>query len=288
MAETWSRPPQIGKRVLVISFFTGIGGALVALRYHGYHIVQVAYSEVDKSCLKVLRAHFPRAVELGAVEGVKLARFKRWFQDWSKDFDVVLFDTGSPCQGFTLLSAQRLGLEDYRSELFWWVPPAIVAAADALAGSGKRMGFVEENVVMEEKPRKALSYALGCMPLQIPSTSESVARRSRNYWTNIPLEMEPTERVQERDGWLEVTLAGSPPNISHTVPEGWHMQNLSPGEQVFTLTCCQAMPKPPRCPTRNMAAASPQAIKRWHGHQYRYPLAAYEDKGILHDDKEAG
>ena len=33
ISEAWGVPPQPGKRVFVISVFTGIGGALVALRF---------------------------------------------------------------------------------------------------------------------------------------------------------------------------------------------------------------------------------------------------------------
>ena len=258
---------------------------MVALRYHGYHVAHVAYAENDASCLRILRAHFPRATELGPVEGIQMSRFKRWFQDWSKEFDIALFDSGSPCQGFTMLSAERKGLEDSRSELFWYVPPAIVAAGDALAGSGKRLGFVEENVNMPEAPRRIISHALGCMPMLIESASASMARRRRNYWTNIPLEVTPMERVDEREGWLDVVFEGQPPDISHTVPEGWTMPDLIPGQQVFTLTCCQPMKRPPKCPTRDVGAASEEAHNRWRLDQYRYPLPAYEDCNGLHDGK---
>ena len=90
IGECWGTPPVRGKRVFVVSCFTGIGGALVALRFHGYHVVHVAYSEKDASCLRILRKHFPRATELGPCENVQTTR---WFQDWAKEFDLVLFDS---------------------------------------------------------------------------------------------------------------------------------------------------------------------------------------------------
>ena len=116
---------------------------------------------------------------------------------------MLLFDSGSPCQGFTLLSAERKGLDDERSALFWYVPPAIVAAGEALAGSGKRMGFVEENVRLEAMPRRVISYALGVLPMSIESQSESIARRHRMYWTNIPIAVESrTTWYSMRSGWM--------------------------------------------------------------------------------------
>ena len=58
--EQWTRlPVDVHKSVFVISYFTGIAGALVALKYKGYHVVHVAYSETDEQCLRVLRARFP-------------------------------------------------------------------------------------------------------------------------------------------------------------------------------------------------------------------------------------
>ena len=45
------------------------------------------------------------------------------------------------------------------------MPPAIVAAGEALAGSGERMDFVEENVRLEPMPRRVISYARGVVPM---------------------------------------------------------------------------------------------------------------------------
>ena len=59
------------------------------------------------------------------------------------------------------------------------------------------------------------------------------------------------ERVDERDGWLNVMLEGQPPDVSYAVPEGWKMPDLRPGQQIFTLTCCQPVKRPPKCPTRD-------------------------------------
>ena len=138
--EQWTKlPVDAAKSVFVISYFTGIAGAVVALRYNGYQVVHIAYSETDPDCLSVLRTRFPRATSLGDCTKIDHRRFKRWMMDWSRDFRMLLFDSGSPCQGFTLLSAERKGLDDERSALFWYVPPAIVAAGEALAGSGERM-----------------------------------------------------------------------------------------------------------------------------------------------------
>ena len=54
----------------------------------------------------------------------------RWMQDLAQDFSYC-------CSTLALLAKE--GLEDERSALFWYVPPAIVAAGEALAGSGERM-----------------------------------------------------------------------------------------------------------------------------------------------------
>ena len=118
LRQGWTLPTDPNKTVFVIFLFSGIGGALVALRHHGYHVVQVAFSEIDEACRRVMAARYPQAINLGDVREINLDRFKRLFQDWSKEFKLVLFDdTGSPCQGFTFLSAQRKGLLDVRSEL---------------------------------------------------------------------------------------------------------------------------------------------------------------------------
>ena len=124
--EQWTKlPVDATKSVFVLSYFTGIAGAGVALRYGGCQAVHNAYSEMDPDCLSVLRTRFSRATSLEDCTNIGHRRFKRWMQVWAKDFQLLLFDSGSPCQGFTLLSAERKGLDDERSALFWYVPPAI-------------------------------------------------------------------------------------------------------------------------------------------------------------------
>jgi site-specific DNA-cytosine methylase len=85
---------------------------------------------------------------------------------------------GSPCQGFSF-AGKQLNFKDERSKLFF----EFIKAKETL----KPKYFLLENVIMKKEYQNAISALVGCEPIRIESSLFSAKKRSRLYWTNIPV-----------------------------------------------------------------------------------------------------
>ena len=256
-----------------MSFFAGILAIALCVRRAGYSITAVLFSETLASCIRTILHHFPDAIDMGPMPQPDLTKARAAVQEWGGTFDLLLLDSGSPCQGFTSLSSGRLGMNDPRSGLFAAIPNCFQVVADMVIGLGVKVAFIQENVLMEPHWQACISDALGVIPLKLSASSFSVASRNRLVWTNTPFRPQHDEVREGHTDHIAVSFPGSPSPPS--LPEGWHL-NVAPGQSMCTLTSCRPYSSPPRGAARIAAQASTEAVSRWRADKYRYPPFAYE------------
>lgn len=166
------RPTRIEN---VLSLFDGLSAAQIALRRAGIEVGNYHASEIDKYCIKVTQARFPDTIQLGDITKIR-------GQDLPKNIDLII--GGSPCQGFSFMSNDRLDFEDARSKLFF----EFVRLVDEI----NPRYFMLENVRMSKQSKEVINGYFG-EPHQINSALLSGQQRNRYYWTNIPNIKQPDD-----------------------------------------------------------------------------------------------
>lgn len=152
----------------VLSLFDGMSCGQIALNKAGIKYNNYFASEIDKYAVKVSSENFPNTINLGDVTKIDFKRLPK----------IDLLIGGSPCQGFSF-AGKQLNFNDPRSALFF----EYVRALKEL----KPKWFLLENVRMKKESENVISEHLGVMPVKIESSDFSAQKRTRLYWTNIPI-----------------------------------------------------------------------------------------------------
>ena len=151
----------------VLSCFDGMSCAQIALERAGIEVDNYYASEVNKSAIKVTQANYPNTIQLGDINTLDLASLPK--------IDLVI--GGSPCQDFSILKANRKGLDGEKSKLFY----TFLKIKNELNPEF----FLLENVKMRKDSYEKLNDYLGVDGVLINSSLVSFQARPRYYWTNI-------------------------------------------------------------------------------------------------------
>ena len=157
----------------VLSLFDGMSCGRIALDRIGVKVNKYYASEIDKYAIKVSKANWDDIIQLGDVNGIK-----QWYEDNQPSIDLMLM--GSPCQGFSNASKDKLNFEHPQSKLFF--------VAVEIMKLVKPKYFLLENVNMKKEWQDIISDYMGVKPIKINSALFSAQSRNRLYWTNIPFD----------------------------------------------------------------------------------------------------
>lgn len=156
----------------VLSLFDGMGCGRIALERAGIDVNSYYASEIKNHAIKVAKHNYPSIVHVGDVRELNVLEL-------GVNFDLLI--GGSPCQDFSILNKERLGLRGEKSSLFYqffWI-------LNEIRTYNKDVKFILENVVMEKWQQDEISKFLGVEPVLIDSSLVSFQKRKRLYWTNI-------------------------------------------------------------------------------------------------------
>jgi DNA (cytosine-5)-methyltransferase 3A len=170
IVEVGSTNNSKGNGMNVLSLFDGMSCGQIALERAGIKVSNYYASEIKKHAIKVAIDNYPNTIQVGDVTKLD--------EDYLKSLNIDLLIGGSPCQDFSILNKERLGLRGEKSSLFFqyfWILKAI-----------KPKYFLLENVIMEQWQQDEISKFLGVEPIMIDSKLVSFQMRRRLYWTNIP------------------------------------------------------------------------------------------------------
>jgi DNA (cytosine-5)-methyltransferase 3A len=152
----------------VFSVFDGMSTGQIALNKAGIVYDKYYASEINKDCIKVTQAHFPKTIQLGDISNIKGSDLPQ----------IDLFIGGSPCQSFSPAISTNTGF-DGKSKLFFEYV--------RLLKECKPKYFLLENVQMKKEWEDIITSHIGINPVLINSDLFSAQSRPRLYWTNIPL-----------------------------------------------------------------------------------------------------
>jgi len=161
----------------VLSLFDGISCAQEALSQLGVEPEVYYSSEVDRNAIKQTQSNFPKTIQLGDV-----LNWREWGLDWSS---IDLLMGGFPCQAFSFSGKQK-GFDDERGKL------AIVTSEilDHAKKENPKLKFLFENVKMKKEHLEYINSIIGVDAVELNSINTSAQNRVRNYWTNIPIDLD--------------------------------------------------------------------------------------------------
>ena len=163
------------KSLNVLSLFDGMSCGQIALERAGVPVNAYYASEIDKYAVQTAKKNYPNTIHLGDVRDVK--------GDDLADIDLLI--GGSPCQGFSF-AGQQLNFDDPRSKLFFEFV--------RIKNETQPKYFLLENVKMRKESEQVITDILGVEPIEINSNLVSAQNRKRLYWTNIPFDLNITDK----------------------------------------------------------------------------------------------
>lgn len=163
------------KALNVLSLFDGMSCGRIALDRCGIPVNTYYASEVDRYAIEIAKKNYPDTIHLGDVKDVK--------GDDLADIDLLI--GGSPCQGFSFAGGQ-LNFDDPRSQLFFEFV--------RIKNETQPKYFLLENVKMRKESEAIITELLGVEPIEINSNLVSAQNRKRLYWTNIPFDLNITDK----------------------------------------------------------------------------------------------
>lgn len=152
----------------VLSLFDGISCGQVALERANIKVDEYFASEIKQIAINVTQQHYPNTIQIGDVNKINGNDYK--------NIDILM--GGSPCQDFSLMKTNGLGLEGDKSKLFYQYLRLLKEIEPKY--------FLLENVRMNKKSERELNEYLGVTGIHINSKLVSYQNRPRIYWTNIP------------------------------------------------------------------------------------------------------
>ena len=165
--------PQV---VVAIDFFAGIGGLSRALQLADVKVAHLLVVENDPACRRLNAVRWPGCELMSDIQVTKkeLEKAIRGVPGLTG----VIAGGGSPCQGFSQLSANRKHLEDPRSKLFYRLCEVFGWIADICG----------EMEVGDDADVEEMSEELGAPPIRVCLSGLSRVRRPWLYWSNADLE----------------------------------------------------------------------------------------------------
>ena len=267
--------PQV---TLVFDFFAGIGGLSRALEMAQMKVDRLVVIEQDPSCRRLNSVRWPGCDVWTDINRVTKKDVERMMRS-VPGLTGVISGGGSPCQGLSMLSSQRLHLEDPRSKLFYKYSE-ILGWIDEVASEMKVWSIqLLENVLGDDKDIEEMSSVLGVRPILACASGLSRVRRPRLYWCNVRLEDHSSYSQSHFDLYDEIVFEEDPEPIEKVADEGWHWPHGEVDGQLKLPTFTRAIPRkrPPPDPA-GLASCDKDTVKMWKEDRMKFPPYTYKEE----------
>ena len=158
----------MNKQLLHLDLFSGIGGFALAAQWAGFKTV--GFSEINPSCNRILKKHFPDVFNYGDIKTIT-------GQDIGK---VDIITGGFPCQPFSTASAgKRKGTADDR--YLWPEMRRVISECKPTWICGENVAGINGMALNEVvSDMEALGFKV--QPFNIPACALGFDHRRARYW----------------------------------------------------------------------------------------------------------
>eukprot|EP00438_Fugacium_kawagutii_P035840 Skav200292 [mRNA] locus=scaffold2127:400532:404444:+ [translate_table: standard] len=271
VSESLDSPQQ----VIVFDCFAGIGGLSRALQLAEVNVARLVVIEKEKSCRRLNSVRFPGADVWTDIKKVT-----------KKDIEKVITKTpgatgviaggGSPCQGLSRLSANRIHLEDERSKLLFDLVRVLGYVQEICKEKGIWCVAFVENVEADEGDVSEMSEALDMVPVKVCSSHLSRVRRPRLFWANIRIRDHPCFTRSKGDRYDELLFEAPLEPLKLILDEGWRWKGAESDEALKLPTFTRAIPwsRPPAAPA-GIHQCNEETLGRWRQDRMKFPPYTY-------------
>lgn len=182
----------------VLSLFDGMSCGRIALDRVGVKVEKYFASEVDKNAIKVSKANWPDAIQIGDVTKVSYKDGVLFTEFGNYEVEIDLLIGGSPCQSISNLG-NGSGLAGKSSLFYHYL---------RIKEEVSPKHFLLENVVGNKNAIDVITNEIGVEPVLINSSLVSAQSRKRYYWTNIAFKLPNDKNINLVD-ILEATISQS-------------------------------------------------------------------------------
>lgn len=276
-----SRLREIGVKPSIITFewFAGVGGMSRALERLHLSTHQAAVCECDQDCVDILRGMLPGCEVWKDICEVTEEDIRRFFDRWP-DAQGVIQSGGSPCQGLSKLSSERLHFEDPRSNLFFQLVRVMKLVKKEAAVRGMWHVGLVENVVCDPHNQETFRRETQWDQWLLCSGSLSHVRRPRFFWVSENINFDGVGLVEPAPHYKVARVASEREACSLWVAPGWKWLSEECPVSLPTFTRSIPRKRPPVNPA-GIKSTPLEAQRRWKEDSFRYPPYTYQDKFCL-------
>ena len=269
---------ECSQEFFTIEWFAGIGGMSRSLERLGLRTHQTVVCENDENCVSILRRFLPGTIVWKDIKEVDAEMVRSAF-DTFPNAKGVLQSGGSPCQGLSQLSSERLHFDDGRSALFF----ELVRVMDLVKDEAKKRamwhrGFVE-NVICDPEDQKIFRETTCWAQWLMCSRDMSTVRRPRFFWISDEVDESIFASVELGPHYKVAHLVGPSEDPNLWPLPGWRW--LGEG-QLPTFTRSIPRWKPPASPA-GISHTDKDSCERWKSDWYRFPPYTYKPENCLTD-----
>ena len=267
--------------VYVISLFNGIGGSLRAYDVAGVPVKGALLVDIHKPANRVCSRRWPFADIWEDIRLLKRERLEKFLLK-AEPFEEIHIWAGFPCVDLSSAKADRLNLEGEHSSL--------IHEAVRIFEEVKQLfpqvvvHFVVENVAsMDMCARDEITNLLGVTPIKLDPGNQIPMNRPRFCWTTVAIFETEEIWLEEKSGYLELSVEESWPEAEQWLTEGCWQLDAS----VTYPTCMKAIrrSRPPPRPA-GIDRTDHSCRERWKADNFKYPPYQYKEQYLIGDDRK--
>ena len=286
-------------RVILLSFFDGIGSAALGCQRLGVDLAAFLSWETDPSCVRVLQKHFPKAQHMGdfeltppAVVADKVLRI------WNDSPDAeVLTTAGPPCPDYSFIKEDAPGAEGESGRLFQAWCDWLALFEQCLQ---HKVLLLVECVVMKPEWASHFDECLQANHIVGDSADWGIISRPRFWWTRIAWPSGPLAAASPSGKkWpkLEWRNFNNHPKLvlqdqKTTGMTSWPVSGLSFSKEVQNGRClmpCLTTPaptdegRPPPKKSQHERPEKPETMQRWKAAGQQFAPWHYRSHHLMTD-----
>ena len=269
--------------IVVVDFFAGIGGLSRALELAKVPVAHLVVVEKDPDCRRLHRRRWPSCTLVPDITKFTKKQLKKELKRVPGVTGIIAAG-GSPCQGISKLSSQRLHLTDPRSILFYDMAEKFTWLLELSLDMNVWCLRLAENAIGDKADVEEMSRRLNMTPMEVCASDLSWVRRPRLYWCAVPMEDHESFVREEGPVADRIRFVGEREPLEHILEEGWEWpaQALDPNARLPTFTRAIPRSRPPPQPA-GIKHCDQETLDLWKENHMMFPPYTYKAEFLVRE-----